>query len=178
MKRSLDMNVREILTYPSPLLKEKSVDVKKIDDKTRQIINDMVVTMYHEQGVGLAAPQVGVLLKIITVEVSMKEEGSNLIILVNPKITKREGTIGFEEGCLSVPDFLVKIKRSCDIVVSGLNEKGEDVEYSCNGLLSVVIQHEMDHLDGILIVDHASQLKKSFYMKRLKKKEKQARKLL
>jgi peptide deformylase len=178
MKRSLDMNVREILTYPSPLLKEKSVDVKKIDEETRQIINDMVVTMYHEQGVGLAAPQIGVLLNIITVDVSMKEEGSNLIILVNPKITKKEGTIVFEEGCLSVPDFLVKVKRSCDIVVNGLNEKGEEIEITCNGLLSVVLQHEIDHLSGILIVDYASQLKKSFYSKKLKKKEKKARKLL
>lgn len=178
MGKHLDINVREVLTYPSPELKKKSVDVKKIDDETTRLINDMVVTMYHEQGIGLAAPQVGVHLNIIVVDISVKEEGGGLVVLINPKITKREGTIVFEEGCLSVPDFVVKVKRSCDIVVRGINEKGEEVELTCNGLLSVVIQHEMDHLEGILIVDHASQLKRSFYNKKLKKKEKQARKLL
>jgi peptide deformylase len=174
------MAIREILTFPNPKLNEKSVDVEEVDDEIREIINDMVETMYDAPGIGLAAPQIGIHKNIIVVDVlentdednPESEPKSGLVVLINPVISEKEGEICFEEGCLSVPDFLVKVKRPRDIVVCGLNKEGEEIELKCTGLKSVAIQHEMDHLKGILLTDHASHLKRSFYLKRLKKKEK------
>lgn len=163
------MAIREILTYPNPILKETATDVDEFTSEIRQIINDMAETMYRAPGVGLAAPQLGILKNIIVVDVSAKEESSGLIALINPKIIKKEGMISFEEGCLSVPELLVKITRACDIVVAGLNPFGEKIEVECNGFLSVAIQHEMDHLMGKVILDYASYIKRSMYIKKIKK---------
>lgn len=171
------MALRKILTFPDPLLKETSTDVEEVNDEIREIIKDMYETMHESQGIGLAAPQIGILKNIIVVDIRQAEEGeseeNSQITLVNPCIIEREGDISIEEGCLSVPDLLVKIKRSCDIVVTGLNEAGSMVEIKCDKLAAIVVQHEMDHLKGVLITDHASHLKRSLYTKKIKKKEKQ-----
>jgi peptide deformylase len=170
------MAVRKILTYPNPLLAEKSTDVDKVDDEIRTIMDDMIETMHDAPGIGLAAPQVGILKNIIVVDVSAdegeEEKGSCLIALINPCIIEREGSVTFEEGCLSVPDLLVKVKRSLEIVVKGLDRDGAETGFKCKGLSSVAVQHEIDHLTGTLITDYASHLKRSLYTKKLKKKEK------
>ena len=175
------MALREILTFPNPLLAETSTDVTSVTDELRTLIRDMVETMYDAPGIGLAAPQVGVLKNIIVVDVPEEVEGegedeptwqSCLIVLLNPKIEEASGEICYDEGCLSVPELEVKVRRAREIVVTGLDQNGEDIRLNCSELQAVAVQHEMDHLKGILITDHASHLKRSLYAKKIKKREK------
>lgn len=175
-----NMAVKDILTYPNEILADKSTDVVEVTDEILVVIQDMLDTMYHAPGIGLAAPQIGVLKNIIVVDVPEEiesDEGepeykSNLIVLVNPDIESKEGDICIEEGCLSVPDLLVKVKRAREIVVCGLDHKGDEIKVNCSGMVAIAIQHEIDHLNGILITDHASHLKRSLYAKKIKKRGK------
>ncbi len=163
------MAVREILKYPHPLLKRKAKPVVMVDEGTRRIIADMIETMYAAPGIGLAAPQIGELLRIIVVDVSVKEKGNGLIVLINPEIVYAEGEIVYEEGCLSVPDFSIEVKRASDVVVKGLDREGLPVELKASGLEAVAIQHEIDHLNGTLIIDRVSFLKRELYRRNRKK---------
>ena len=165
------MSVLPILTYPDPLLKKVSEPVDVIDDSIRKLVDDMAETMYDAPGVGLAAPQVGVLKKIIVVDVSPREEDARLIALINPRILSGGGNVVWEEGCLSVPDIFVEINRYETVHVEGQNLSGERVEYRADGLLAIALQHEMDHLDGRLTIDRVSPLKRSIYRKRRLKNE-------
>lgn len=163
------MAILEIKKYPEKILGIKAEPVKKIDSNILRLIDDMVETMYAAPGVGLAAPQVGVSLRVMVVDVSTKEKGSGLIVLINPEIISIEGESEEEEGCLSVPDYRSQIKRDEMIIVRGLNREGREIEIEGKGLLSRALQHEIDHLNGTLIIDRVSPIKREMFKKRFRK---------
>lgn len=158
-----------ILTFPEPLLKKKSVPVAIITDDIRQLAKDMAETMYDARGVGLAAPQIGELQRIIVIDAAAKDEPSQLITVINPLIVHGEGESYEDEGCLSVPDFSANVKRYEKIVVKGISIDGQERVWHADGLLSIAFQHEIDHLDGTLFIDRLSPLKRELYIKKLKK---------
>lgn len=142
------MALREIRKIGDDILRKKSRTVEKIDDRIEQLLNDMAETMYKSEGVGLAAPQVGILKRIIVVDV-----GDNLIKLINPEIIESEGSQIDDEGCLSVPNQRGKVDRPQSVTVKGMNEKGEEVLVKGEDFLARALCHEIDHLSGILFVD-------------------------
>ena len=164
------MAVLEIVKYPDKFLRQPTKPVEKIDDHIQRIIDDMADTMYDEPGVGLAAIQVGIDKSIIVYDVTPREQGPDLQALINPEIVSREGsTISENEGCLSVPDFRADVKRYASVRVKGLNRNGDPVDIDAEGFLSVVLQHEIDHLHGILFIDRISSLKRQLYKRRIRK---------
>jgi peptide deformylase len=167
----------EILKYPNPNLKKKSQPVDKIDPSLRQLVQNMAETMYTAPGVGLAAPQVGHLLRVVVLDITPPTQPKNLIILINPEIIAAEGECVWDEGCLSLPDFTEEVKRKKKVVVRFQNLEGETVEIEGNDLLAIVLQHEIEHLDGILLVDQLSPLKRSLYKRQLRKEKKKGQKL-
>ncbi|MDH4264435.1 MAG: peptide deformylase [Deltaproteobacteria bacterium] len=171
------MAVLEILKYPNPKLKKKSQPIEKIDPSLRQLVQNMAETLYTAPGVGLAAPQVGVPLRLVVIDVTPANQPKNLMVLINPEIVSSEGECTWEEGCLSVPDFNEEVKRKKKVVVRCRNLEGEIVEIEGSDLLAIVLQHEIDHLDGILFIDHLSQLKRDLYKRQLKKERKEGKKL-
>lgn len=170
------MALLEILTYPDPRLAKKSTPVEAVDDTVRQLIDDMLETMYAADGVGLAAPQVGITKRLIVIDVDQKndEEGKplerNPRAIVNPTITAKEGKIVWEEGCLSVPEYNDEVERAAKVVCEGLDRDGKPLRIEAEGLLAVCLQHEIDHLDGVLFVDRLSRLKQSMVKKKLQKR--------
>lgn len=164
------MALLDILRYPDPILKQMSKPVKGFTDDTIRLIDNMVETMYAAPGVGLAAPQVGQLQRVIVLDVDYENPGKNLIRLVNPAILHAQGEVVWEEGCLSVFDFTAEVKRAAQVVVVGLDEKEKEVKVEAEGLLAVALQHEIDHLDGKLFIDHISRLKRELYTRKLKKR--------
>lgn len=167
--------VRRILTYPDPELKKRSLPVTVITDKTRELVRDMADTMYDAPGVGLAAPQIGVHQRIIVIDVSGKDEKPELIVAINPEIVHGEGEAFEEEGCLSVPKFSANVRRHARVVVKALNLEGEEVTFRADDLLSIAFQHEIDHLDGVLFIDHLSPLKKGIFRKRYQRAMEEAK---
>jgi peptide deformylase len=163
------MALLEILQYPDPTLKKIAAPVETVTDETVRLIEDMVETMYRAPGVGLAAPQVGVSQRIIVLDTDHENPGKNLLKLVNPKILRAEGEVLWEEGCLSVVDLTVEIQRAAKVTLVALNEHGKDISIDAEGLLAVALQHEIDHLNGKLILDRISRLKRDLYSRRLKK---------
>lgn len=164
--------ILEILKYPDKRLRTVAKAVENVNSEIKKQIKDMFETMYDAPGIGLAATQVNFHQRLIVVDVS--EECNEPICLINPEIIEKNGEIEWEEGCLSVPNYYESVKRANEIKVSALNELGQSFELEASEMLAVCIQHEMDHLNGILFVDHLSKLKQ----KRLKKKaEKQTKKL-
>ncbi len=164
--------ILEILKYPDKLLRTVAKPVENVNSEIKKQVKDMFETMYDAPGIGLAATQVNFHQRLIVVDVS--EECNEPICLINPEIIEKNGEIEWEEGCLSVPNYYESVKRANEIKVSALNELGQSFEIDASEMLAVCIQHEMDHLNGILFVDHLSKLKQ----KRLKKKaEKQTKKL-
>ena len=161
--------IRPILTYPDPELKKKSTPVTVISDKIRELAKDMAETMYDAPGVGLAAPQIGVHQRVIVIDIAGSEEPPALITAINPVIIHAEGETYEEEGCLSVPKYAANVRRHAKVIVKGLNLDGEEVVWRAEGLLAVAFQHEIDHLDGILFVDHISQLKRDLFRRRYRK---------
>ncbi len=170
------MAILEILQYPNPILKKKSRPVEKIDSSFRRLVQDMAETMYAAPGVGLAAPQVGHLLRVAVLDVTPATEPKNLMVLINPEMVTCEGECNWDEGCLSLPDFTKEMKRKKKVVVRCQNLEGETVEIEGTDLLAIALQHEMEHLDGILLVDHASPLKRSLYKRQLQKEKKKENK--
>jgi len=161
---------REIIKYPNTLLSKRSQEIREITPEIRALAHDMVEAMYARRGVGLAAPQLGDLRRLIVVDTSSPEERNDLKILINPVIIHREGIAEEEEGCLSVVSFLAKVKRAAKVVVNALDLDGNAVELPGEGLLAICLQHEIDHLDGILFLDRISRLKRALYDNKLKKK--------
>lgn len=149
------MSVRTIMKAGDKVLKEVATPVTKIDKRIKQLLDDMVQTMYDADGVGLAAPQVGVSMRVIVVDV-----GDGLIELINPEIIEQEGCEKGNEGCLSVPGFFGEVERFAKVTVEGLDRKGKKVRITGTGLLSRALQHEIDHLDGVLFIDKAQSLSK------------------
>ena len=163
------MAILEILKYPDSTLKKVAAPVEAVTAETVRLIGDMVETMYRAPGVGLAAPQVGVSRRIIVLDTDHENPGKNLLKLINPEIRHAEGEMLWEEGCLSVVDFTVEIKRAAKVKLVALNEEEKEISIDAEGLLAVALQHEVDHLNGKLILDRVSRLKRDLYSRRLKK---------
>ena len=164
------MALLEICKYPDPVLQIKAEPVKEIDASLQKMIEDMIETMYHAPGIGLAATQVGKPIRIIVFDITPREEGQNPSFLINPEIIEAEGEQTLEEGCLSVPEYFSEVKRKAKVKVRGLDAQGKTVEICGEGILATVLQHEIDHLDGILFIDRISALKRALYKKRVQKK--------
>ena len=163
------MAVLDIQTYPAPVLKEKAKPVAVIDAEIQTLIDNMADTMYHAPGIGLAANQVGALHRVIVFDITPKEEGRNLNVIINPEIVAASGDIIHQEACLSVLDYACDVKRKACVTVTGLDREGKPVCIEAKDLLAVVLQHEIDHLDGILFIDRISRLKRSLYKRQLQK---------
>jgi peptide deformylase len=166
------MSIREIRTYPDPVLRNKTARVEKIDSSLERLIEDMVATMHAAPGVGLAANQVGVALQLAVIDLSSRENEDQrhpLLVIINPEILSMEGSISEEEGCLSIPDYAEKVKRAARVKVRAQDRTGKVFEIEAEGLLAKALQHEIDHLNGLLFIDHLSPLKKNIFKRRYKK---------
>lgn len=165
------MALREIVQFPDPRLKLVSKPITQITDEIRQLAADMIEVMYDEPGIGLAAPQVGesVRMFVIDTEWSDEEIGRNPKVVLNPEIAEREGRITWDEGCLSVPDYNAVVERDAKITLRGVDLDGNPILERAEGLRAVCIQHEVDHLDGILFIDRISRLKRGLYVKKRRK---------
>ncbi len=172
MVNMLIMAIRPMRTYPDPVLRAKTARVETIDDSLQGLIEDMVETMHAAPGVGLAANQVGVPLQLAVIDISDREEGKpkrSLLVLINPEILSQEGSVVAEEGCLSIPDFSEKVKRSARVKVRAQDRTGKVFEMEADGLMAKALQHEIDHLNGLLFVDRLSPLKRNIFRRKLKK---------
>ena len=166
------MSKRKIIIEPDPILRKKSATLEKVDNDLRKLMDDMLETMYSAPGIGLAAVQIGILKRVIVIDISKGEEKKNPIFLVNPEITfKSNHTSTYEEGCLSVPDYFAEVDRPKYCEVEYLDYNGENKILEADGLLATCIQHEMDHLEGILFIDYLSKLKKTMIVKKLSKRK-------
>lgn len=164
------MAILKILTYPHEFLKTITKPLKNIDGRVQEIIDNMTLTMYDAPGVGLAASQVGIDKRILVYDSLPGEEESSSQVLINPTIIEHEGEIISEnEGCLSVPEYRSNVKRSSLILVDALDRDGNPMRFEAEGFLAIVLQHEIDHLNGKLFIDHLSSLKRQLYKKRIKK---------
>lgn len=161
------MAILEIKEYGEPVLREKALPVEAITPEILNLIKDMAETMYTASGVGLAASQVGALKRIILVD----GEEDGLIVLINPMIIKSEGEVVEEEGCLSVPGIYSQVKRSSKVTIKALNENGDPIEITKEDLTARALQHEIDHLDGILFVDRIGRMERQILLNKLKKKK-------
>ena len=165
------MAVLEIIKYPHPTLKKRSETVSRIDEDVKKLIHDMRETMHAAGGIGLAACQVGVSRRVIVLDVSPMDPQHSFFALVNPEVVSEEGEIDHEEGCLSVPEYLEKIKRKEKVCVKGLSPEGKEIEIKGDGILAIALQHEIDHTNGILILDRVSRLKREIYRNKLKREK-------
>ena len=165
------MALREVVQFPDPRLKLVSKPIVEISDEIRELAADMIEVMYDEPGIGLAAPQVGVSLRLFVIDTDWSDEelGRNPLVVLNPEISEREGRISWEEGCLSVPDYNAVVERDAKLTLRGLDLEGKPIEERAEGLRAVCIQHEVDHLDGILFIDRISRLKRGLYAKKRRK---------
>lgn len=159
----------DIVKYPEAVLAEKCLEVKEITPELKELIENMVETMYEDDGIGLAAPQVGQTIRLIVIDPTGPKERKDLQVIINPLIIEREGQIDSEESCLSCPGFSCIVERSEKVTVTGMDENGEDVRIETDGLKAIVLQHEIDHLDGTILVDKVGRLKKAMYDKKIKK---------
>ena len=168
------MTKKQILVIPNPLLRKVSEPVNSVNTEIKNLMDDMLETMYAAPGIGLAAVQVGVLKRIIVVDLSRDGEKKNPLFIVNPEITsKSNDLISYEEGCLSIPNQFAEVKRPSSCKVNFLDYNGKKKEIDADGLLATCIQHEVDHLNGILFIDHLSKLKKDLILKKTKKQKKE-----
>ena len=167
------MAKRPIIWAPDPVLKTKCTPVSAVDDEIRTLMDDMLDTMYAAPGIGLAAPQVGVTKRVIVVDVSEKDQPNDPLCLANPEILwKSDETAPHEEGCLSLPDLYADVERPVAVKVRYLDRDGAKQELDAEGLLAICLQHEIDHIDGILFVDHLSALKRNMFLKKMVKAKK------
>ncbi|MCX7297450.1 MAG: peptide deformylase [Hyphomicrobiales bacterium] len=169
------MAIRDILIIPEKKLRLKSELVKTIDAPVRALVDDMFATMYEAPGIGLAAIQIGEPLRLITMDVAGKEEPKDPRVFINPEIVwSSDETSVYEEGCLSIPEYYEEVVRPASIKVKFLDIDGKEQELAAEGLLSTCLQHEIDHLNGVLFIDHISKLKRDMVMKKFKKAAKKS----
>ncbi len=161
--------IREIIIWPDPVLKQVARSVERVDDDVRHLLDDMAETMYAADGVGLAAPQIAEGRRCIVIDTSPRQEGQKLIHLVNPEIVRTEGVTTYTEGCLSIPGEAEEVERAAKVWVRALDYFGKPYELECDGLLGIAVQHECDHLEGTLFVDHLSSLKREIIRRRMKR---------
>ncbi|MBI5826818.1 MAG: peptide deformylase [Deltaproteobacteria bacterium] len=162
------MTALNILKYPDPLLKERCEELTEIDGRITAFIRDLVDTMRASPGVGLAAPQIGTLLRIIAVDVTPRHPGMGLVVLINPRIQSYGGGKTVREGCLSIPDYTANITRAATVTVKGVDPEGTEVELCSTGFEAVVFQHEIDHLDGVLFLDRIANVKIDLFRRKIK----------
>lgn len=160
------MAVREIKKYPEKVLREKTKPVSEFNSELQELIDDMIETMYAAPGVGLAANQIGVSKQVTVIDVNVGEEKSSLIVFVNPEIIYAEGENSSEEGCLSIPEYTTIVKRAERVKVKYFDRDGKPMEIDAEGLLAKALQHEIDHLNGVLLIDRIGRIKREFFMKR------------
>ena len=173
------MTKRTIITEPDIILRKKSVTLDKVDDDLRELMDDMLETMYAAPGIGLAGVQIGILKRLIVIDVSKDEEKKNPIFLINPEIiSKSSNTSVYEEGCLSLPGYFAEIERPTECQIEYIDYHGKKKEMKASGLLATCIQHEVDHLNGILFIDYLSKLKKDMIIKKLIKNKKELNKIV
>ena len=173
------MSKKKIVIEPDPILRKKSVNLEKVDDELRGLLDDMLETMYSAPGIGLAAVQIGVLKRLIVIDISKEKDKKNPLFLINPEIISRSNkTSIYEEGCLSLPGHFAEIERPAECHVKYIDYSGKEKEIKADGLLSTCIQHEVDHLNGILFIDYLSKLKKDMILKKLIKHKKEFNKII
>ena len=163
------MAILPIKIYPDPILRQKTEEVKNFNADLRKFLDSIAATMYEANGIGLASPQVGISKRVAVADVS--REGQERIDLVNPQIVWRDGSVPSEEGCLSIPEYRETIKRSREVIVQARDADGKEFELRAEGLLAICLQHEIDHLDGVLFIDHLSRLKRELFKRWLKKQD-------
>ena len=172
------MSKKKILIEPDPILRKKCEPLENVDDDVRKLMNDMLETMYKAPGIGLAAIQVGILKRIVVIDIS-KEEKKNPLFLVNPEIIyKSKNTSVYEEGCLSLPGQFAEIERPAECNIKYIDYNGKEKKLETKGLLATCIQHEIDHLNGILFIDYLSKLKKDMIIKKLVKHKKDVERIV
>ena len=173
------MSKRKIVIEPDPILRKKSSLIENVDDQVRRLMDDMLLTMYEAPGIGLAAVQVGILKRVIVIDISKDDQKKKPMFFVNPKIThKSKKTSVYEEGCLSLPGHFAEIERPSECHVNYLDYNGREKELKADGLLATCLQHEIDHLNGILFIDYLSKLKKDMIIKKLIKHKKEINKII
>ena len=166
--------LRKILIEPNPILRKKCDPLESVDTATKKLMDDMLETMYSAPGIGLAAVQIGILKRIVVIDISKGEEKKNPLFLVNPEIMHQsKKTSVYEEGCLSLPEQFAEIERPAECTLKYLDYNGKEKQLKADGLLATCIQHEVDHLNGILFIDYLSKLKKDMIIKKLVKKKKE-----
>ena len=165
--------LRKILTEPDPILRKKCEPLEKVDTETKKLMDDMLETMYAAPGIGLAAVQVGILKRLVVIDISKAEEKKKPIFLINPQVIRQsKKTSVYEEGCLSLPGQFAEIERPAECIIKYIDYNGKEKELKSDGLLATCIQHEVDHLNGILFIDYLSKLKKDMIIKKLVKQKK------
>lgn len=168
------MALLPILTAPDPRLKKKSLPVDSVDAGVRQLMDDMLETMYDAPGIGLAAPQVGVLKRVVVLDIDREDTKTGPLFMANPEIVEAsDEDVSYEEGCLSVPDHYSDVVRPATVTVRYLDRDGKVQNLACEGLLATCVQHEIDHLDGVLFIDHISALKRNMILRKLLKARKE-----
>ena len=173
------MPKRKIVIEPDPILRKKSSLIENVDDQVRKLMDDMLLTMYEAPGIGLAAVQVGILRRVIVIDISKDDQKKKPMFFVNPKIThKSKKTSVYEEGCLSLPGHFAEIERPSECHVNYIDYNGREKELKADGLLATCLQHEIDHLNGILFIDYLSKLKKDMIIKKLIKHKKEINKII
>ena len=173
------MSQKKIVIEPDPILRKKSEPLEKVDDEIRELLDDMLETMYAAPGIGLAAVQVGILKRIIVIDISKDKEKKDPLFLINPEIISRsKKTSVYEEGCLSLPGHFAEIERPAECQIKFVDYNGKEKELIANGLLATCIQHEVDHLNGVLFIDYLSKLKKDMIVKKLIKHKKELNKVV
>ena len=171
--------LRKILTEPDPILRKKCEPLEKVDTDTKKLMDDMLETMYVAPGIGLAAVQVGILKRLVVIDISKGEEKKQPIFLINPQIIHRsKKTSVYEEGCLSLPGQFAEIERPAECTIKYIDYNGKEKDLKADGLLATCIQHEVDHLNGILFIDYLSKLKKDMIIKKLVKQKKEIERVI
>ena len=171
--------LRKILTEPDPILRKKCEPLEKVDAETKKLMDDMLETMYAAPGIGLAAIQVGILKRLVVLDISKGEEEKKPMFLINPKIIHQsKKTSIYEEGCLSLPGQFAEIERPAECILKYIDYNGKEKELKADGLLATCIQHEVDHLNGILFIDYLSKLKKDMIIKKLVKQQKEIERVI
>lgn len=168
------MTIKPLIILPDPLLRQVSEPVERVDSELNQLVDDMLETMYEAPGIGLAAIQVGVPRRLLVIDLAKEGEEPAPLVFINPKIIRSSDERSvYEEGCLSIPDYYAEVERPATITVTSLDRTGKEVTTEADGLLATCLQHEIDHLDGVLFIDHISRLKREMVIKRFTKAARQ-----
>ena len=171
--------LRKIIIEPDPILRKKCEPLEKVDTDTKKLMDDMLETMYAAPGIGLAAVQIGILKRLVVIDISRDEEKKDPIFLINPEIINQsKQTSVYEEGCLSIPGQFAEIERPAECTLKYIDYNGKEKELKADGLLATCVQHEVDHLNGILFIDYLSKLKKDMIIKKLVKQKKEIERVI